>query len=294
MGLIDGISVAEKVHEETRIKITALSSYGIRPGLAVILVGNQPTSRVYVRRKTEQCTRLGLYSLRLELPDTITQQELLTRIATLNDDPKIHGILVQSPTPPHLNEIEIARAIDPRKDVDGFHPINVAKLVLGDPSGLVPCTPLGCRRLLLEYQVPTSSAHAVILGRSRIVGKPMSLLLMSKGIGGNATVTVVHSLTRNLERITRQADILISAIGRPHFLDGRHVCEGAVVIDVGINRVECPGTPRHRLVGDVHFKQVAPKCSLITPSPGGVGPMTIAMLLSNTVKACRQIHGLSL
>jgi methylenetetrahydrofolate dehydrogenase (NADP+) / methenyltetrahydrofolate cyclohydrolase len=295
MKLIDGIAVAKKVHEETRTRIAALSSRGLRPGLAVVLVGDRLASRVYVRKKAEQCAKLGFHSLRLELPDTITQQELVAHIAVLNADPKIHGILIQSPTPPHINEIEVAHAIDPRKDVDGLHPVNVAKLALEDPSGLVPCTPLGCRRLLLEHQVPISGAHAVILGRSRIVGKPLSLLLMSKGAGGDATVTVVHSRTRNLEKITYQADILISAIGRPHFLSGRHVCEGAVVIDVGINRVECPGTQSgYHLVGDVNFKQVAPKCSLITPSPGGVGPMTIAMLLSNTVKACCQIHGLHL
>jgi|SRR6185437_1779446 len=293
MRLIDGVIVAEKVHEETRSRVTALSSSGLCPGLAVILVGNQPASRVYVRKKAEQCARLGLHSFRLELPETVTQQELVAHIAMLNADPKIHGILVQSPTPPHINEIEVAHTIDPRKDVDGFHPINVAKLALEDPSGLVPCTPLGCRRLLLEYQVPISGAHVVILGRSRIVGKPLSLLLMSKWTGGNATITVAHSRTRNLEKITHQADILISAIGQPHFLSGRHVCEGAVVIDVGINRVACRGIRSgYRLVGDVDFEQVAPKCSLITPSPGGVGPMTIAMLLSNTVKACCRIHGL--
>lgn len=285
------MAVAEKVHLETRTKIAELSSYGVRPGLAVILVGNQPAACVYVRKKAEQCAKLGLYLLKLELPATITQQELLTHIAVLNADPNIHGILVQSPSPPHINAVEVAHAIDPRKDVDGFHPSNVAKLALEDPSGLVPCTPLGCRRLLLEYQVPISGSHVVIIGRSRIVGKPLALLLMSRGIAGNATVTVIHSQTRNLEKITRQADILICTMGQPNFITTQHICEGVVVIDVGINRIECSAKQSgYYLVGDVDFKKVAPKCSLITPVPGGVGPMTVAMLLSNTVKACLQIH----
>lgn len=293
MRLIDGISVAEKVHLETRAKITALSSHGIRPGLAVILVGNQLASRIYVKKKAEQCSKLGIFLLKLELPVTITQQELITHISVLNTDPKIHGILVQSPTPPHINAIDVACAIDPRKDVDGFHPSNIAKLALEDPSGLIPCTPLGCRQLLLEYQIPISGANIVILGRSRIVGKPLALLFMSRGIGGNATVTVVHSRTRNVEHITRQADILICSMGSPNFISTNHICEGVVVIDVGINRIAHTDSQLgYYLVGDVDFNKVAPKCSLITPVPGGVGPMTIAMLLANTVKACFQIHSL--
>lgn len=293
MKLIDGTAVAEKVHRETHTLVQEIAHHGLCPGLAVILVGNDAASRAYVRKKAEQCAKLGFHSLKFELPENTTQRELLDRVAALNADPKIHGILVQSPPPPHINESEIIYAIDPKKDVDGFHPINVAKLVLEDPSGFVPCTPLGCKRLLLEYGVPTSGARVVILGRSMIVGKPMALLLMGKGPGGNATVTVAHSQTQNLEEITREADIILCAIGRPHFLQARHVSKGAVVIDVGINRVDDPSNKRgYRLVGDVHFEEVAPKCSLITPVPGGVGPMTIAMLLSNTAKACRQIHHL--
>ncbi len=295
MKLIDGKTIAEKVHEETRTSVQELAKHEIRPGLAVVLVGNNPASRTYVRKKAEQCAKLGLHSIKLELPETISQQELIAHIAALNEDPKIHGILVQSPPPPHINETEIVYTIAPEKDVDGFHPTNVAKLALEDPSGFVPCTPLGCRRLLLEYGIPISGAHVVILGRSMIVGKPLALLLMSKGAGGDATVTVAHSRTRHLEAITREADIVISAIGLPNFLQAKHVREGAVVIDVGINRVEDSSHKSgYRLTGDVNFEEVAPKCSLITPVPGGVGPMTIAMLLSNTIKACCQIYGLRL
>lgn len=294
MKLIDGTTVAETVHEETRAAIQEITQQGIRPGLAVILVGNDPASRTYVRKKAEQCKKLGFHSVKLELPETTSQQELLDQVAALNADSNIHGILVQSPPPPHIDETKIVHAIAPEKDVDGFHPVNVAKLAMEDPSGFVPCTPLGCRRLLLEYGVPTSGARVVVLGRSMIVGKPLALLLMSKGLGGDATVTVAHSRTRHLEEITKEADIIVSAIGRPHFLQAQHVREGAVVMDVGINRVEDPSTQRgYRLVGDVDFEKVAPKCSLITPVPGGVGPMTIAMLLANTVKACCQIHGIS-
>jgi len=291
MKLIDGKVIAEKVHGEISISVRELAKHGIRPGLAVVLVGNNLASRTYVRKKAEQCAQLGFHSIKLELPETVSQQELLTHVTALNEDPKIHGILVQSPPPPHINETEIVHAIAPEKDVDGFHPTNVAKLALEDPAGFVPCTPLGCRRLLLEYGIPISGAHVVILGRSMIVGKPLALLLMSKG--ADATVTVAHSRTRHLEAITRKADIVISAIGSPNFLQAKHIREGAVVIDVGINRMEDSSHKRgYRLTGDVDFEEVAPKCSWITPVPGGVGPMTIAMLLSNTIKACCQIHRL--
>jgi methylenetetrahydrofolate dehydrogenase (NADP+)/methenyltetrahydrofolate cyclohydrolase len=212
-------------------------------------------------------------------------------VGQLNLDPTIHGILVQSPPPKHINEAAIVQAIDPAKDVDGFHPINVAKLALEDPTGFVPCTPLGCQRLLLETGIETTGAHAVVVGRSMIVGKPMALLLMAKGKGGDATVTVTHSRTRDLASITRTADILIAAIGRPDFIRAEHVKEGAVVIDVGINRVDdLIAEKGYRLVGDVAFNEVAPKCAAITPVPGGVGPMTIAMLMANTLKACKQLN----
>ncbi len=289
MTLISGTAVAEKVLEECRRDIAALAAEGKKPGLAVILVGDDPASRAYVRSKDKKCRDLGLHSVKLELPASTTQEELLAHVETLNRDPAIHGILVQSPPPKHIDEAAIVRAIDPAKDVDGFHPVNVAKLALEDPTGFVPCTPLGCQRLLIEAGIPTQGAHAVVVGRSMIVGKPMALLLMAKGPGGDATVTIAHSRTRDLAAITRQADIIIAAIGRPEFIRAEHIKEGAVIIDVGINRVEAPGTEKgYKLVGDVAFDEVAPLCSAITPVPGGVGPMTIAMLMANTLKACRQ------
>lgn len=289
MHLISGAAVAEKVLEECRRDIAALAAAGKTPGLAVVLVGDDPASRAYVRSKDRKCRELGLHSVKLELPASTTQDELIAHVRTLNQDPAIHGILVQSPPPPHIDEAAIVRAIDPAKDVDGFHPVNVAKLALEDPTGFVPCTPLGCQRLLIDAGIETRGANAVVIGRSMIVGKPMALLLMAKGPGGDATVTVAHSRTRDLAAITRQADIIIAAIGRPEFLRAEHVREGAVVIDVGINRVEAPGTEKgYKLVGDVAFDEVAPKCRAITPVPGGVGPMTIAMLMANTIKACKQ------
>jgi methylenetetrahydrofolate dehydrogenase (NADP+)/methenyltetrahydrofolate cyclohydrolase len=290
MQLISGTAVAEKVLEECRRDIAALAAEGKKPGLAVVLVGDDPASRAYVRSKDKKCRDLGLHSIKLELPAETTQEELLAHVQTLNNDPAIHGILVQSPPPPHIDEAAIVRAIDPAKDVDGFHPINVAKLTLEDPTGFVPCTPLGCQRLLMDAGIETKGANVVVLGRSMIVGKPMALLLMAKGPGGDATVTVAHSRTQDLPSITRQADIIIAAIGRAEFLKAEHVREGAVVIDVGINRVEAPDTPKgYKLVGDVAFDEVAPKCRAITPVPGGVGPMTIAMLIANTIKACKQL-----
>ena len=252
-------------------------------------VNRWPASRAYVRSKDKMCRDLGLHSVKLELPASTTQVELLARVKALNLDSAIHGILVQSPPPKQIDEVLIVHALDPRKDVDGFHPENIAKLALGDPTGLVPCTPLGVQRLLIESKIDIDGAHAVILGRSMIVGKPLALLLMQKNKNGNATVTVVHSRSRNLAAITRSADIVVAAIGRAEFLKADHVREGAVVIDVGINRVEDAANERgYRLVGDVAFGEVSRKASAITPVPGGVGPMTIAMLMSNTVKAARQ------
>jgi methylenetetrahydrofolate dehydrogenase (NADP+)/methenyltetrahydrofolate cyclohydrolase len=288
--LISGTAVAEKVLAECQAEIAAFKARGITPGLAVVLIGDDPASRAYVRAKDKKCKDLGLHSVKHELPASTTQAELIALVKQLNADPAIHGILVQSPPPTHIDEAEIVRTIDPAKDVDGFHPVNVAKLALEDPTGFVPCTPLGCQRLLIDAGIETAGAHAVVIGRSMIVGKPMALLLMAKGPGGDATVTVTHSRTRDLGSITRQADIIIAAIGRPEFLKAEHVKEGAVVIDVGINRVEAPGTEKgYKLVGDVAFDEVAPKCRAITPVPGGVGPMTIALLMQNTLKACRQI-----
>jgi len=285
--IIDGRVIAVKVYTELRAEIASLAERGLRPGLAVVLVGDDPASRAYVRAKDKMCRELGLHSVKLELPATTAQEELLARITELNNDPAVHGILVQSPPPPQIDEAAIVRLIDPRKDVDGFHPLNVAKLAFGDESGFVPCTPLGCLRLLRETGVELRGANVTVLGRSMIVGKPMALLLMKKGV--DATVTVLHSRSRDLPELCRRADVLIAAIGQPGFVRAAHVRDGVTVIDVGINRVEDPQAERgYRLTGDVDFESVAPKAAAITPVPGGVGPMTIAMLMTNTVKACHQ------
>jgi methylenetetrahydrofolate dehydrogenase (NADP+) / methenyltetrahydrofolate cyclohydrolase len=287
--LIDGRAIADKVYVDLRREIAELKAKGVIPGLAVVLVGDDPASRAYVRSKDKMCRELGLHSVKLELPASITQTELLERVEELNRDSAIHGILVQSPPPEHIDEAAIVRALDPRKDVDGFHRENVAKLVLDDPSGFVPCTPLGVQRLLVESKIDISGANVVVLGRSMIVGKPLALLLMQKNKNGNATVTVAHSRSRDLAEIARSADIVVAAIGRAEFVKAHHVREGAVVIDVGINRVKEAANERgYRLVGDVAFDEVSKKASAITPVPGGVGPMTIAMLMANTVKAARQ------
>src|SRR6266478_1862888 len=286
--LIDGRVIAETVYVDLRGEIAQLKSKGVTPGIAVVLVGDDPASRAYVRSKDKMSRELGLHSVKLELPESTSQADLLERVEELNRDPAIHGILVQSPQPSQIDEAAVVRALNPAKDVDGFHPINVAKLAMGDPTGFVPCTPLGVQRLLVESNIEIAGAHVVVLGRSMIVGKPVALLLMQKAKGGDATVTVVHSRSKNLEEITRSAEILIAAIGRAHFVKAGHIRQGAVVIDVGINRVEDKGDKRgYRLVGDVAFDEVAPKAKAITPVPGGVGPMTIAMLMSNTVKAAR-------
>ena len=291
--LIDGKAIAQKIHAQSKAAVEALKQSGVTPGLAVVLVGDDPASRAYVRSKDKMCHELGVHSVKFELSANTSQSDLIALVEKLNADPTIHGILVQSPPPSHIDEAAVIEAIDPRKDVDGFHPVNVAKLTLGDPTGFVPCTPLGCQRLLIESGIQIAGAHVVVLGRSMIVGKPVALLLMQKGISGDATVTIAHSRTRNLAEITRSADILIAAIGRPHCVKAEHVREGAVVIDVGINRVEDPTNAKgYKLVGDVDFEAVAPKCSAITPVPGGVGPMTIALLMSNTIDACRRLHSL--
>ncbi|QQL43929.1 bifunctional methylenetetrahydrofolate dehydrogenase/methenyltetrahydrofolate cyclohydrolase FolD [Sulfuriroseicoccus oceanibius] len=290
--LIDGKKTAESVLAECEAEIADLKSKGVTPGLAVVLVGADPASTFYVRSKSKMCEKLGIHSVKLELPAETTQDELLKVIDDLNNDPAVHGILVQSPPPAHIDEAAIIAEIDPAKDVDGFHPVNVAKLALEDASGFVPCTPAGCQRLLTEYGIETEGANVVVLGRSMIVGKPMALLMMAKGKGANSTVTVAHSRTKDLEAVTREADILIAAIGKPEFVKAGGVKDGAVVIDVGINRVDDASQKKgYRIVGDVAFDEVAPKCKAITPVPGGVGPMTIAMLMANTVKACKQITG---
>ena len=285
--IIDGKAVAAAVLEECRKELEELKAQGVTPGLAVVLVGEDPASQVYVGSKVRTCGDLGLHSEKIVLPTDATQEEVLAVVERLNADPAIHGILVQSPPPPHINEEEIVRAIDPAKDVDGFHPENVAKLALEDASGFVPCTPAGCMRLLKEAGVETKGANAVVIGRSMIVGKPMALLLMAKG--SDATVTVAHSRSKDLPGICRQADIIIAAVGRPEMVKADWVREGAVVIDVGINRVEDASRKSgYRLTGDVAYDEVAPKCAAITPVPGGVGPMTIAMLMKNTLISARR------
>jgi methylenetetrahydrofolate dehydrogenase (NADP+)/methenyltetrahydrofolate cyclohydrolase len=288
MQLIDGKSVAAAVLAECQLEIAKLQQQGIQPGLAVVIVGDDPASHVYVASKVKTCAELGMHSEKIQLPASTNQEELLEVVHRLNADPKIHGILVQSPPPPHIDEEEIIRAIDPRKDVDGFHPENVAKLVLEDPTGFVPCTPAGSMRLLQAAGIDTQGANVVVLGRSMIVGKPMALLLMAKN--ANATVTVAHSRSRDLPALCRSADILVAAVGRPEMVKADWVKEGAVVIDVGINRVpDASKKSGFRLTGDVAFEEVAPKCRAITPVPGGVGPMTIAMLMKNTLQAARQL-----
>ena len=290
--LIKGKDVAEAVYAEIATELEPVRATGRIPGLAVVLVGGDPASKAYVSSKDRKCRELGFHSLKIELPEATTQDELLRRVQDLNEDPAIHGILVQMPLPKHLNTDAVIRAIAPEKDVDGLHPLNLGKLVMEDPSGFAPCTPSGCQRMLMHAGIETSGRRIVVVGRSLLVGKSFALLAMSKGKGANATVTVAHSRTQDLPAVCREADILVAALGKPRFLTAEFVREGAVVIDVGINRVDDPSHEKgSRLVGDVDFDSVAPKCSAITPVPGGVGPMTIAMLMANTLKACRQITG---
>lgn len=282
--LIDGKKVAEEVLAECIQEISELKGRGVVPGLAVVLVGEDPASKVYVNSKARKCEELGIYSEKIVLPCDATQEEVLATVRRLNHDPAIHGILVQSPPPSQINEEEIVRAIAPEKDVDGFHPENVAKLVLEDPSGFVPCTPAGCMRLIQAAGVETKGAEAVVVGRSMIVGKPMALLLMARG--SDATVTVAHSRTSDLAAVCRRADILVAAVGIPEFIQADFIKEGATVIDVGINRVEDASAKRgYRLCGDVAYEEASKVAGAITPVPGGVGPMTIAMLMKNTIKA---------
>jgi len=286
--ILDGKAVAASVLDECRTETAELKEKGITPGLAVILVGTDPASAVYVGSKARTCADLGFHSVKIERPEEITQEELLEIVADLNADPAVHGILVQSPLPKHIDEETVIRAIDPRKDVDGFHPENVAKLVLEDPTGFVPCTPAGCMRLLEVSGIDTNGAEAVVIGRSMIVGKPLAMLLVAKN--SNATVTIAHSRSKDLPAICRRADILIAAVGRPDMVKADWVKPGAVVIDVGVNRIpDASKKSGTRLTGDVDFKEVSPRCSAITPVPGGVGPMTIAMLMKNTIKAARQL-----
>lgn len=283
--IIDGKKISAQILSELREDITRLKKDGVTPGLAVVLVGNDPASEVYVGAKRRTCADLGINSYAYDLPANCTEKRLLNLINKLNEDLNVHGILVQMPLPKHISEKRVLEAILPEKDVDGFHPVNVGRLLNGEDC-FVSCTPAGCHTLLMRSGIKTEGKHVVIVGRSNIVGKPLAALLVQKTAGANATVTICHSRTRNIARHTREADILIAAIGVPEFITPRMVREGAVIIDVGVNRIaDTSKKSGYRLVGDVAFAGVSKKARAITPVPGGVGPMTIAMLMKNTVKA---------
>lgn len=286
--LILGKEVSEEIYGELRVRIDALKSRGTVPGLAVVLVGDDPASQTYVRMKGRKCEELGMHSVTEIMPGSATEEELLEKIGELNRDERIHGLLVQLPLPGHIDENTVINAIDPRKDVDCFHPTNVGRMLIGDP-GFLPATPAGVQQMLVRSGVETAGKHTVVVGRSNIVGKPMAAMMMQKGPGADSTVTVVHSRTRDLAAFTRQADILIVAMGRPGSITRDMVKEGAVVIDVGTNRVDDPSSAKgNRLTGDVDFDAVKEVASAITPVPGGVGPMTICMLMANAVKAAER------
>jgi methylenetetrahydrofolate dehydrogenase (NADP+)/methenyltetrahydrofolate cyclohydrolase len=286
--IIDGKAVSAAILDQVREEsVRLIAERGITPGLAVVLVGEDPASASYVRSKGRACEQLGFHSVTHRLPAETSEADLLALIDALNNDAQIHGILVQLPLPAHIDAEKVVQAIDYRKDVDGFHPVTVGRMVIGLPS-MEPCTPAGVLAMLKHYGIATSGRRVVIVGRSNIVGKPLANMMMQKREGGNAIVTVAHSAATDLGAITREADILIAAIGRPRYIKADMVKEGAVVIDVGVNRVDDPSTTKgYRLVGDVDFDDVAPKCSAITPVPGGVGLMTIAMLMMNTLRSAR-------
>lgn len=288
--IIDGKSIAQQVRGELTEEIARLKGRGIVPGLGVVLVGDDPASRSYVTGKEKACHEIGIFSDEHRLPASTTQAELMAVVHRLNADPRIHGILVQLPLPKPLRESEVLLAIDPDKDVDGFHPINVGRMVIGEKAFL-PCTPHGVVQMLIRSGVTLDGAHVVVVGRSNIVGKPLANLLMQKSPYGNATVTVCHTRTRDIGYHTRQADIVVAAAGRPNTITADMIREGAVVIDVGVNRIEDATRKQgFRLVGDVDFEAVKHKASMITPVPGGVGPMTITMLLYNTVESAKRHH----
>ncbi len=287
--ILDGTAIARAIRDEVAAEVARFSGTGRKPGLAAVLVGEDAASAVYVRSKGKACEEAGMHSLTLRLPAETSEAELLKTVDRLNADAQIHGILVQLPLPKHINSEKVLQRIDPGKDVDGFHPVNVGKLVTGDKMAFRPATPYGVQQMLLRSGIETKGAHAVIVGRSNIVGKPMANLLIQQGPGGDATVTVCHSRTRDLPAVTRSADILVAAIGKAEFVTADMVRPGAVVIDVGINRVDDASRPKgYRLVGDVAYEPVSQIASAITPVPGGVGPMTIAMLLQNTLQAMKQ------
>jgi methylenetetrahydrofolate dehydrogenase (NADP+)/methenyltetrahydrofolate cyclohydrolase len=288
--ILSGNKIAEEIRTELKGEIQELKSRGLTPALAVVLVGEDPASQVYVRNKVKTCPQLGVDSLEYRFPADYPEQELLGLIDRLNRDDKIHGILVQLPLPRHINEEKVLLRLDPNKDVDGFHPYNVGRLLIGNPL-FVPCTPHGCQQILVRSGIDPAGKHVVVVGRSNIVGKPVAAILMQKAPGANATVTICHTATRDLAEHTRRADILIVAAGRPRAVTADMVREGAVVIDVGVNRVGKTPEGKDVLCGDVDFEAVKEKASAITPVPGGVGPMTITMLMMNTVRAARMRLG---
>ena len=290
--LIDGTAIGRLVRDDVAKEVARLKTLGVVPGLSVVLVGEDPASAVYVRSKGKACEEAGMRGETIRLPADTSEAQLLEQVDALNADPRVHGILVQMPLPKHMSADKVIRRIRPEKDVDGFHPVNVGKLSIGERDGFVPCTPAGAIELLVRSGVETRGKDAVIVGRSNIVGKPMAALLLQDAAGGNASVTVCHSRTTDLAAHTRRADILVAAIGRPEMITGDMIKPGAVVIDVGINRVNDASVPKgYRIVGDVEFASARAVASLITPVPGGVGPMTIAMLMKNTVRAAAQIAG---
>lgn len=290
--IISGQELSEVMREEIAREAAAFrAATGSTPGLAVVLVGTDPASEVYVRMKGKAADKAGFFSKQITLPESTPEEEVLGVVHGLNADPNIHGILVQLPLPKHVDSARVLLAIDPDKDVDGFHPMNAGRLSVGDETVLAPCTPAGVVEMLLRSGYDPSGKHVVVVGRSNIVGKPVALLLLRTGRGGNATVTIAHSRTKDLGSVTRQADILIAAVGRANLITRDMVKPGAVVIDVGVNRVDDDSTAKgYRLVGDVAFDEVREVAEAITPVPGGVGPMTITMLMRNTLQAARQLH----
>lgn len=278
--IIDGKAIANEIHNEIKQTVNLLA--GRKPCIAVILVGEDPASHVYVNRKVQGCEEVGILSIKKELPADISEKHLLEEIDELNDDPNIDGILVQLPLPNHINSVKVMRHIDPDKDVDGFHPVNMGKMLIGETDGFIPCTPLGIKTLLEKSHIDTYGKHIVVVGRSNIVGKPMAALLLQREAGFNCSLSVVNRYTPDVKRFCKEADILIVAIGQPRYIKADMIKEGAVIIDVGINKED------GKLVGDVDFEEVKNKCSMITPVPGGVGPMTIAMLLKNTLSSYRR------
>lgn len=280
--IIDGKKIADEIQQEIKNSIQQLTTRP--PCLAVVLVGDHPPSQIYVNRKTQACEAVGIHSIKDLLPAAISEGDLIAKVEALNRNPNVDGILVQLPLPHHINPMRITHCIDPSKDVDGFHPYNVGKMLIGELNGFLPCTPLGIKVLMERSAIDFSGKHVLVIGRSNIVGKPMAALLMQSTPGGNATVTVAHRHTKNLKNLCQIADVVIVAIGQPKFITADMVKEGAVVIDVGINKIADPSKKSgYQIVGDVDFANVAPLCSYITPVPGGVGPMTIAMLLHNTL-----------